>query len=399
MADERKKKEMRSGNRALGLGGNARLLRRLSYSKYLYDVARRGLCSPSPLAGVMALLQMHDSVEIFQVVVLESVRAPINHRRPFMEFWDRVKDKTGAEPPYRHLFDVFNNMRVQLKHHAIVPDLTELRGLCAVIPSFFSEVSAKFLNIDFSTISLADLLENREARDRMKEAEQAMLSADYQTALGKIAVAFEILMQGSDNEFDRYVSFGPKLSWERPFKGSDIQSITKNLRPSDSGEVRAICERFQMQLDELKRTVELLVCGVNLQQYKKFRYVTPLVSRASSGFVQLIVQQTHPILVNEENTNFGFQFVLETGLRTQEQRVHVLNPRALHKLKTIESPTRLYRPGADESLSVVAEIPKDFELEGRPSTIPSLGDAWEVTYNGSEGFIRFPEATIIESDT
>ena len=97
---------------------DARYLRLLSHSKYLYGRARAGLSSASPIVAAEALLRLHDSLEIFQIAVLGKLGVSCDVS--FMEFWEKVKNKTADhyEPPFKAPFGSLNSMRNDFKHHA-----------------------------------------------------------------------------------------------------------------------------------------------------------------------------------------------------------------------------------------------------------------------------------------
>ena len=96
-------------------------LKRVIYAKYLLGSASRALRSPSPLVAAEGLLRLHDSIEIFQSVVLDKIGAPKQKYGSFMQFWDLVKKETDADPPYRDRFRALNELRVNFKHHALLP--------------------------------------------------------------------------------------------------------------------------------------------------------------------------------------------------------------------------------------------------------------------------------------
>jgi len=123
------------------------LQKRLTYAKYLHDVATAGLRSDNPMAAAEALLRVHDSIEIFQLVVLDGLG--LSGKYEFMDLWEKVKSKTGQEPPYKERLRQLNGMRVAFKHHAILPNLSELRELAAAVYPFIAGVSAGLLRVDF----------------------------------------------------------------------------------------------------------------------------------------------------------------------------------------------------------------------------------------------------------
>ena len=160
---------------------DATALKRLTYAKYLHGTAADGLHSTSPIVAAEALLRVHDSVEIFQLVVLDSLNASTKFE--FMDFWERVKTKTGKEPPYKDRFGQLNHMRVGFKHKGVAPNLSELREVAAVIWPFFVEVSQDFLGVDFANQSLAVLVDDVSFQEHMGKADVLIAAHNYVDAL------------------------------------------------------------------------------------------------------------------------------------------------------------------------------------------------------------------------
>ena len=115
-------------------------IKRLTYAKYLLRSANLTVRAPVPLVAAEGLLRLHDSIEIFQSAVLDKIGVPKDKYGSFIEFWARVKEKQFPEPPYKDRFRALNDLRTNLKHHAILPNPDEIRELALVVPLFFEEV-------------------------------------------------------------------------------------------------------------------------------------------------------------------------------------------------------------------------------------------------------------------
>lgn len=184
---------------------DALLLKRLTYAKYLYGAAAADLDSPSALIAAEALLRLHDSIEIFQLVVLDKLGVPRKQGSGFLEFWEQVKSKGAKEPPYKDRLRQLNEMRVAFKHHAILPHPPELRELSAAVRPFFVEVSQDILGLDFSMVSLADLVDDSNVRDNIKSAEGLIHSQEYQDAVSKLAIAFYLVIHAKYSEIPEHL--------------------------------------------------------------------------------------------------------------------------------------------------------------------------------------------------
>lgn len=301
--------------------------KRLAFAKYLYGGARERLQSPSELAAADALLRLHDSVEVFQAVVLDKFGLPKKQRGGFMEFWQQVESETKYMPPYQDRFRALNDMRAALKHHATLPNLEELRELVAVVPSFFDGVASKLLNVDFQSVSLADWIENSDVREHIKHGNAGIVSGDYPRAVSEFAQAFTILDGERNAGLPPYLISTIGLFRHERIRSGDVElALKKAVRDQTPEGVSKLFQRLQAQIDELKEVIDALVWGTDLQRYKRFKYLTPIVNRAASGVMEVIQHRQLPLA--EDDAHFCLQFVLDTALSIQRRKFSVPDPYA-----------------------------------------------------------------------
>jgi len=388
-------------SRTCHASGDPLLVNRLVYAKYLYGLACQGLESPSALVASEALLRLHDSIEIFQGIVLDSTGVPKERHGKFMEFWKKVKEGTPGNftPPDQDRFQALNDMRAALKHSATVPNLSQLRALSAVVPSFFAKVSAEVLDLDFSQISLADLIEDAEARNRTKRAEAAISSGDFQTALSELAQALDFVLRGSEPGVPESLRHSLRPFGEPSLSDYDIRRLASVLPDEASQAAWKIFRRLESQILELRRALEMLTRGIDIQRYRRFTYLMPLVRRFQSGRVEVRFAPFQVALLRREDADFCLQFVVDTALAIQIERFPILDRHASSKLRTVAQPTVLYGVSPDNSITPIGEIPKHYQLMGRPCIVPSLVEVWRVTYEGQEGYIRLSDAVPVDTGT
>jgi hypothetical protein len=215
-------------------------------------------------------MRAHDSVEIFQLVVLDSLNASTKFE--FMDFWERVKTKTGKEPPYKDRFGQLNHMRVGFKHRAISPNLSELREVAAVIFPFFVEVCRDFLGVDFSKLSLVELVDDGAVRERLGKADDLICAQKYEEALPEIAIALHLVLS------QKY----PRSPWEPPlsalFDPHSSSHRPPRIRRSSSFNLlsgaSAVVQEIETALEGLHdrvygqaQVLEMLIWKIDLQRY------------------------------------------------------------------------------------------------------------------------------------
>jgi hypothetical protein len=290
----------------------------------LYAAGKEGLSSASPLVVAEAILRLHDSIEIFQIAVLNTIGAK---HASTTDFWQKVKEKKGIDLPFQNEYKAFSGVRNSFKHDAVLGDVAEMRAVSTFILSFFNHVSEHVLGIDFSKVSLADVVENLEVREQIKHGELAIASGDYATAVSSVAKAFAVLIGERYAELPPYlISCLSLFRHEKVRSGDIVSKIEKDLRHQTVTGLTELLKRLQEQIDELREIVDMLVWGMDLQRYKRFKYLTPIVNRASSGVMDLI--PVHSLSVSEEDAHFCLEFVLDTALNIQRKKFAVPDPQS-----------------------------------------------------------------------
>jgi hypothetical protein len=123
------------------------IYRRIVSAKGVLQCAEQHLKRQSDVDVSVALLLMHDAVELLMIAVLDHVQAPANKRREFLDFWPEIKKIGLPEAPDFIPMDSLNRLRVALKHSGIVPNLDNVRGLFPRTKGFFENVLTLYCSI------------------------------------------------------------------------------------------------------------------------------------------------------------------------------------------------------------------------------------------------------------
>lgn len=271
------------------------VVKRVTYSKYLMDRAYDHWQRGGDLDAAQAILLAHDSAEMLMRAIgdFEHVRLPDG----FMVFWDEIRKKTGIEPPHKGQMDRLNNVRGAFKHKGILPNATVVADLLPLTRSFCEEATELFLGIKYHEISLADLIPNDRVRQLLKDAETAIAAKDMRKAFEALGIAFDVVVREAvtKNNVGLVEDFNFSYFTEQEL-GSEIRREISN------------------GLKELGDTVNMLVLGIDPIKRKRFSLITPLRQHTVSGNV-LIVWTRDPEKIDPSAYDFGYRFVLESGLR------------------------------------------------------------------------------------
>lgn len=373
------------------------LLKRLTYAKYLYNTSIDRLHSMSPIIAAEALLRVHDAVEIFQLFVMDGLNAPTKF--VFMEFWEKVKVASGKEVPYKGHFDRLNAMRVGFKHKGVCPNLAELRDLAAVIFPFFVEVCRDVLGVDFTNLSLADLVDDIGVQEHLRKADVFIESQKYEDALSEAAIALHLVL---NQKYPRspwapspdLLETGP--SSRRPPKINHYN--TGELPSGASTLIHEIEKAFEELHDRISRQSDLLkmlVWKIDLQQYSKFAQFAPHVIQNGGGNFHIAHRMGVRRPLTKRDARFCFQFVLDTALAIQQQRGELPDLFAAQRLRTAASGAKLYQV-QDGLLAPCGEIPGGRDLDGLYGGWSWEEAVWQVKWEGVEGIVK--DADVVQLD-
>ena len=381
---------------------DATSLKRLTYAKYLYGAAVDGLHSTSPIVAAEALLRVHDSVEIFQLVVLDSLSVP---SAGFMDFWEKVKTKTRKEPPYKDRFDQLNLMRRGFKHKAIVPNLSELREVAAVVLPFFNEVCRDALNVDFARLSLAELVEDPAVRGRLAKAEDLINSQKYEEGLAEIAIALHLALRQKypDSSWGPRLSdlLDPDLSSRRPpkieFSGSSYLDGVSDLVRRFEEAIEKALETLNARVYSQAQLLEMLIWKMDVQKYSKFAQFVPQVYEIGEGNFRVVARTDIRRPFTRRDARFCFQFVLDSALAIQQQKKEYPDVHAAQRIKTKAAYTTLFKLDTPSPVPC-GQIPAGEELEGEYCCVPGKENWWHVTWGDKEGFVRGTDVAQVDDD-
>ena len=265
--------------------------KRLLYAKYLLSRARSAQSERSELGVAVCLLLMHDAVEMLMLAIADHLQVPMPKKWDFMDFWDEIK-KSHTEPPQRILMDSINKMRVSLKHNGIPPNAQKVRDFLPRVETFCEDVAKSYLDgMEFSELSLADLVANDDVRNTLREAQQAFTGGDKDDAFTKLRIAFDTLY--------REVS-------------SEVPLIPEPRNRRVTGD-----QRFDKAVEQSVQTLNVLMLGIDPIKYRFFVSNTPSVSWTLSGLHQAVLQHSY---ANVPDSIFGtcFDFVVEVSLKVSE---------------------------------------------------------------------------------
>lgn len=283
------------------------VMKRLAFIKYMYKVAIEQSYKAEPLCSI-SILTFHDAIESFSRLSAEFLGIKLNSKMDFMEYWNKNNKLTQKESMRR-----LNKARVNLKHYGNMPSKLDLEGFRASATNFFEENTPIIFEIEFSSISLIDLVQCEDAKNNLKKAEQLLEEDKKGEALEKIAIAFE---QVIDDYKDRVKSG----YWESPF---DMGRSIETFHVGDDlyGDFHT---KVATSINTLQHIVRILCLGIDYRRYAKFQWIVPSVWKMNDGIYHIhrtsrdTTREDIERKLSMEDVQFCIDFVIESAITLQE---------------------------------------------------------------------------------
>jgi hypothetical protein len=308
-------------------------MQRLAFIKYVYGVAVEQSQQPEPLAGA-SILTLHDGVELFLQLATEYLDAPRNSKQTsLMDYWN-VLNKKLPEPglAQKESMRRLNSARVSLKHHGTLPSITAIESFRSSVTNFFEDNTPMVFNIDFTAISMINLVGNEVVKGKLARAERLMDSGDTADALIEIAKAFERLL------YDYRRSTGMGFRELRSFSFYHVPSnrvsaemslgrVRTEMKEVKTEKLRNVLGRslellrdLHKSVVDIQRAMNVIVLGLDYRRYAKFKQVTPSVTLMADNQTEHIMWMPpgSEEAVTLDDCTFCMNYVIDCAIRLQD---------------------------------------------------------------------------------
>jgi hypothetical protein len=240
-------------------------LKRVVHSKYLLKRANSLAAEGHEMALAGAILTAHDASEMLMRVVSDVLNVKWNQ---FGEFWSNIEATGLARPPRSGAMDQLNSERTAFKHKGIAPNPANVQARLQVASSFCEEIAKDYLGLDYGSVSLADLVQNIEARTKLKEAGISAIRGDFGSAVTDCGNAFDILFVEARQKHNA------ALVGDIPIDGRDLVKSPAT-------------ESMKAKIQKIGQTVDALILGIDPSRLRKFSETTPIRQRSGYGDVTI----------------------------------------------------------------------------------------------------------------
>ena len=171
----------------------------------------------------------------------------------------------------------------------------------AVFKSAFSE--------EFDELTLADLIEDIEIRDLIKEAEKALEENRFPDSIIASAKAFQKALLSE-------IGRRPYIHRPSHFIDSDVEDIGRRLGvPNAFRDLGKHLRNFREWIEHLEEQLKVIALGCDLRQYLRFRQKSPHIVVVIGGEMQVLTRQNWQ--PTKDDCIEVLDFVFSTILRWQ----------------------------------------------------------------------------------
>src|SRR5262249_737689 len=149
-------------------------LKRLTLARYFWRLADDNARANREVTTFASINLLQDGVEFFLLAASEHLNAGIKPPANFENYLHKIDDRiTPKVLPFRSKLIQLDKLRVNAKHYGVRPDANEVKAFVLAVREFLEEAARTIFDVDFWTISLIDLIGDKDARKYLTSAQQA----------------------------------------------------------------------------------------------------------------------------------------------------------------------------------------------------------------------------------
>lgn len=287
---------------------NPETIKRLSFIKYFYQFAKEQSKLPPP-KNFISVLMFHDSVELFLHLSAEYLDANLDNIN-FMKYYKRIEEKLGDQNlTQKAAMNTLNKERVSLKHYNLYPNPDNIEIHRVNTQNFFNENCPVVFGIEFSEISLLDIVQDDEVKKILRDAQDYINKTHYKEALECIGVAFYALLENYKES--------KSIHGKSPFDiGSSLTFVGRFMSFED--DMRNVIETVRAMQSILKP----IIFNLDYRKYIKFRMYTPdNIFQGGTYYDKYNLfwdSSKADFNFEKEQVDYCFKFVIESAIKLEQ---------------------------------------------------------------------------------
>ena len=286
-------------------------IKRLALIRFIYLQGLEHAGRPHPLSS-QTLLSFHDAVEMFLLLAAEHLNVSLTRGVTFEGYFAEIQSASGVQLPSRPAMRRMNSSRVNLKHHGSIPSTSDLDQFRADVTTFLTDATQLVFQADFSDADMIDLVTQRTAVEKLRDAATHVGQGDYTEALALLSEAFDGLLKDYADRKVTAEGASPYTWWRT--EGAILMPL-RGRREHDP----ELVKRTDLMLDALtsmQQAMRVVAMGLDYRRYARFEMLVPQIVWYMTGARE--VRPIPGLVVGEDDYQWCRQFVIETALHLAE---------------------------------------------------------------------------------
>lgn len=238
------------------------------------------------------LLLLHDATENVLGAIADHVGAKLKDKTYILDYFSLIKqaDKKYRTVPYMTSIKKLTTIRNNIKHQGILPDIKNNAHFPSTVYQLITDICQTYLGLDFSSISLKNLIINKKVLNYINKAEKEIEDGKIEESLISLAHAMYYICE-FHSTFMLPSLIQKKIIYTEPYG--------------------------------LDQTINLLQNRVDPYLYHRFKNLTPIIGKnTKTDELTYWWDKTfgHPVNWTERNAKFCLDFCIDTALKYQREK-------------------------------------------------------------------------------
>ena len=251
------------------------LVKRLTFIKFIYEAGIEQSNNQEPFSS-QSILTFHDAVELFIHLACEhlDINKSFNDLIAYWDEFSRVNKPLNQKEAMRRFFKA----RTNLKHFGILPHKIDIESYRASVTNFFQDNTQLLFGIEFSNISMIDLVSDSDVKDFLLKAETCLNGKQIKEALDNVSIAYFILTKNYDKRLKNEYGKSP-FSFDDSFMGVTFKTLDDKFSDVEDalGEVGSEIDTIEDAIESIQQAIKPLTLGIDYSRHFKFKLLTPSV--------------------------------------------------------------------------------------------------------------------------
>lgn len=277
-------------------------MRRLVIMKQIFSQGKDHRRKYTQMGYMLACHHYDLSIEMLLRMICTDLNIKLKLKEDgFWHIWELVntevqkKFKNGL--PLMHEIEALRNTRNSIQHAGTIPSDLDVERFEGYTRTFLEDTIKKVFSINFEQVKLSELIDDTILKVYLDEAENLLSENNFEEAIKKLSVAFEIGKTKSlgniyEDDWSRIL---------RPFAFDDIEKILGRRA------IRDLVEAFE----KTEKMLNMLALRLDYEDYLNFKKKSfEVVWYIGESKPKAIGITSEPI--TKENADFCYNFVLNS---------------------------------------------------------------------------------------